>query len=187
MFGYNNIYEARELLVLITLMVLPIPIVTVAVLKGLGWAETIFLKNKEERIAPYLITGLLYLTLYLQLARTNGANPLQVTSLAAVIVLFTAFFINNFFKISLHAAGAMAMVSIIILAVMFYTTDTFIIRYNDLYIGQFQTMHVLFGSIILAGLICTSRLYLNQHTTMEIYAGALLGFFAPLIAYYFIT
>ena len=187
MFGFNNIYEAKDWLFLICVMVIPIPLITVFLLTALGWADSIYLKNKEERIAPYLVTGLLYLTLYLQLAKSNGANAFQVTTLSAVIILFVAFFINNFYKISLHAAGAGALVSVIVLAVMFYAGETFIVRVNELYLGEYQTIHLLYATIILTGIICVSRLYLKQHSVREVYSGLVLGFFAPLIAYYIIT
>lgn len=187
MFRYNNIAEAQDFFVWLCLMVIPIPLITVFMMKALGWAETISLKKKEERIAPYLVTALLYLIMYLQLVKINSAVALQVATLAGVITLFGAFFVNNFFKISLHAAASGALVSMVILALIFYSGETFVLRWDTLNFGEYQAITVLYASILLTGVICTSRLYLKEHTIREIYTGLVIGFFAPLISYYFIA
>ena len=187
MFRYNNIAEAQDFFIWLCLMVIPIPLITVFMMKALGWAETLSLKKKEERVAPYLVTGLLYLIMYLQLVKINSAIALQVATLGGVITLFGAFFVNNFFKISLHAAGSGALVSMVILTLLFYSGETFILRWNELNLGEYQAISVLYAAILLTGIICTARLYLKEHNLTEIYSGLVLGFFAPLISFYFIA
>jgi len=187
MFRYNNIGEATDFFVWLCLMVIPIPLITVFMMKGLGWAESITLKNREERIAPYLVKGLLYLVMYLQVDKINRPVALKVDNLAGVITLFGAFFANNFYKISLHAAASGAVVSMVILTLIYYSGDTFLLRWNELNFGEMSSVSVLYISIILAGVICTARMYLKEHVISEIYSGLVLGFFAPLIAYYFVT
>jgi hypothetical protein len=186
MFGFANIVEAKELLLIVVLTVIPIPIIVVLLQKGLGLSESIYLRNKRERIGPYLVSALLYLSLYLQLAKTNSANAIQVATLGAVVALFGAFFLNNFYKISLHAIGSGALISMLVLTVMFYSRSTYVLRVGDKFIGEYDTIVVLYLSIILTGVICSSRLFLKQHSIQEIYSGLVLGFFAPLIAYYII-
>lgn len=186
MFGFANIAEAKDLLLIMGLTVIPIPVIVVLMQKGLGLSESIYLTNKRERIGPYLVTALLYLSLYLQLAKTNSANAFQVVALGAVLALFGAFFINNFFKISIHAIGAGALISMLVLTIMFYSRNTYILGFGNMFIGEYLTIELLYLSILLGGAICWARLYLNQHSIQEIYSGVVLGFFAPLIAYYFI-
>jgi hypothetical protein len=43
--------------------------------------------------------------------------------------------------------------------------------------------YVLYGTILLAGLVCTSRLLLKTHNLKEVYLGFALGFGAMTIAY----
>jgi len=186
MFGFGNIVEAKDLLLIVVLTVIPIPIIVVLMQKGLGLSESIYLRNKRERIGPYLVSALLYLSLYLQLAKTNSTNAFQVATLGAVVALFGAFFVNNFYKISLHAIGAGALISMLILAVMFYSQGTYIFRVGDTFFGEYDTISLLYISIVLSGVICSARLYLKQHNIQEIYSGLVLGFFAPLVAYYII-
>ncbi len=186
MFGFSNISEANELLLIVVLTVIPIPIIVVLMQKGLGLSDSIYLRNKQERIGPYLVSALLYLSLYLQLAKTNSANAIQVATLGAVVALFGAFFVNNFFKISLHAIGSGALISMIVLTVMFYSRSTYELSLGDFIIGEYDTIAVLYGTILLSGVICSARLYLKQHNIQEIYSGLVLGFFAPLIAYHII-
>jgi len=186
MFGFSNIVEAKDLLLIVVLTVVPIPIIVVLMQKGLGLSESIYLRNKRERIGPYLVSALLYLSLYLQLARTNSANAFQVATLGAVLALFGAFFVNNFYKISLHAIGAGSLMSMLVLAVMFYSRSTYVLRVGDTFVGEFDTIALLYLSIIISGLICSARIFLKEHNIQEIYSGVVLGFFSPLIAYYIV-
>jgi len=186
MFGFSNIVEAKDLLMIVILTVIPIPIIVVLMQKALGLSESIYLRNKRERIGPYLVSALLYLSLYLQLSKTNSTNAFQVATMGAVVALFGAFFVNNFFKISLHAIGSGALMSMLVLTVMFYSRSTYILRVGDVFIGEYDTIAVLYISVMLSGVICTSRLYLKQHNIQEIYSGLVLGFFSPLIAYYIV-
>lgn len=186
MFGFGNITEASSLLMLVVLTVVPIPLIAVAMLKGLGWVESFSLRNKQERIAPYLITGLLYLSLYMQLARTNSASAFQIATLGAVLTVFGAFFLNNFYKVSLHAAGAAAMLSMLILGVTLFGSEVFNLSFGTVSLGRVPSVVVIYTALLLCGMICTSRLVLKEHNIMEIYSGFILGFFAPIIAYYII-
>ncbi len=156
MFGYGNISEAVDLLLLVFVTVIPIPLLSVAMLKGLGWIETFSMRNKSERIAPYLITGLIYLSLFMQLSRTDSAQAFQIATLGAVVTIFGAFFFNNFYKISLHAAGAGAMTSTLILCVLVFATDTFSLEIGSYYGGEYPTRIIVYSSLICCGLICTA-------------------------------
>jgi hypothetical protein len=78
--------------------------------------------------------------------------------------------INNFIKISMHAMGAGTLLMLMILTLGRY--ETFLGA--DLLVATF-----------LAGLICTARLLLNEHSTAEIYTGLIVGAVCQLIGYWF--
>jgi hypothetical protein len=90
-----------------------------------------------------------------------------------IIVLFIAFIINNFYKISLHALAIGSMTGgFLALA----KTLTPIININSL---------IIINCVLLfsMGLVASSRLYLKAHTSKQIYLGLIIGF---VIEYYIV-
>jgi lipopolysaccharide export LptBFGC system permease protein LptF len=78
---------------------------------------------------------------------------------------------NNFIKISLHAMAAGGAVMAIILFSYYYQVP----------FGFFISL-----ALILAGMICTSRLLVSDHTQAEIYYGLLVGSGCQFISYLFV-
>ena len=66
--------------------------------------------------------------------------------------------------------------------------------YNDAQIGLVGGVNlvlpidgVLYGSILVAGAVCTSRLILKAHVIKEVYAGFFVGLGSILLAYFILT
>jgi hypothetical protein len=98
--------------------------------------------------------------------------------------LWTCFFINNFTKVSVHAAGMGGLVAMVAL-----TKLTF--GYDQAQIGLVGGSNLvvpvdslLYGSVIMAGAVCTSRLILKAHVIKEVYMGFLVGIVSISVAYY---
>lgn len=182
MFGYTSITEAGELLVRIFISVVPIPVIAILMLRGLGWAESVELRKREERIGPYIITGMIYLTMYIPVARSGAAIGLQIAALSTVLALFTAFFLNNFMKISVHAVAMGTFTTMTGIMVLYFSEAFFRVPYpsGDKTIAAMSMLYVV---VLLSGLVCTSRLVTRSHNITEIYTGYLVGFFAPLVAF----
>ena len=94
------------------------------------------------------------------------------------------FFINNFIKISLHAAGVGGLVALVAL-----TKITF--GYSQAQIGipggvnvVLPLDYILYAVILIAGFVCTSRMILKAHNLKEVYMGFIVGFASILISYY---
>lgn len=182
LFGYSSILEAQDLLLRVFLSVVPIPIIGVLMLKALGWAQSIELRKKEERIGPYLITAVIYLSVYVPIAKSNVALPLQVAALASVIAIFVAFFINNFIKISVHAIAMGVLTSMMIVMVAYFTEAATVLPGRGEDGRVVSSVSFVYLAILLSGLVCTSRLVTKSHSIQEIYLGYIVGFFTPLIA-----
>ena len=183
LFGYRSVWDARDLLMYNFILVVPIPIIAVLLLRALGFAKTIFLHSREERIGPYLITAIVYLSLYVQLSRSQTTEVYQAAVLGALITIFTGFFINNFVKISMHAAAASGIVAFTGVLITKFSEPGF-----ELYLGQslgysIPTAVLLATTIIIAGMVGTARCYLKEHTINQVYSGFVLGILAQLIAF----
>ena len=184
MFGYSKSSEADVLVLMVFLTSAFIPLVAVGLMKGLGWIESLQMADKQERIGPYIVTGILYLSLYMHLVKSNAfPRAFHVATLGAIIALFVAFFVNNFQKISIHALAMGGIVSMTVLCKRYYSGEVFSVTVPGLGSLQLSTMIMLYAVILIAGLVCTSRLILKRHSVREVYAGFIVGFFAQLVAY----
>lgn len=148
------------------------PAFAVFLLWRLKFSESIYLRSQKERIIPFVITMFFYWWMY-YLSRNFTDQPavLKFFFMGIFISTSVGLVINNYMKISLHALGAGGGAAAIILFAYYYGAP--------------------FGlpisiAVLLAGLICTSRLLVSDHTTREIYTGVLVGAALQLGAYWFI-
>ena len=143
-------------------------------MKMLGLVSTWTLEDKQERIGPYILTGIFYLWIFVNLQH-NPDVPTSYKSfiLGATIGLFMGFFINIFSKISLHTLGMGGMIAVIGIVMGIYNT-----RVN-------MTV-ILMLTILAAGIVGTSRMILKAHEPADVWGGYAVGFFAQLVALRFI-
>lgn len=142
------------------------------------------MEDHKERIIPLAVTGGFYLWLFVNIREnTIIPGPVRMFVLGATISLFIAFLINIMSKISLHAVGMGGLVAIVLLTRFLYSYENFVVTLP--YLGTFQ-VHMNFLvliTVVLAGLVGTSRLYLKAHEVKDIYGGYLVGVIGQLIAF----
>lgn len=148
------------------------PAFAVFLLWRLKFSESIFLRTQKERIIPFVITMFFYWWMY-YLSRNFTDQPVVLKFFFMGIFVATSIGLvfNNFIKISLHAIAAGGAVMAVILFSYYY----------QLPFGFFISI-----AILLAGLICTSRLLVSDHTHAEIYYGLLVGAACQFISYLFV-
>lgn len=180
LFGVNNIREeAGKLLILQTfLSTFFIPAIAALMLRLLGMIDSLELKNRQERIGPYIITAILYLWMYKNYAESSYVpTAYSGFMLGAVIGLFLAFFINIFSKISAHAVGMGGLLAMVIITMFLFSYDTFLLGSYEISMSG-----LLMLVILLAGMVGSARLFLQAHEPMDLYGGFLVGFIAQFIA-----
>ena len=147
------------------------PIVSVLLLRGLKFIESIFLKTRKDRIIPYMICMIWYWWgWHVRKNLPDSPHELVVLTLAIFLASAGGFFFNNYLKISMHtiAAGVMAG---------FMTWQGFT---QDISFGIFISL-----SVLLTGLICTARFIDSNHTAKEIYLGLFIGVLSLIAAVLF--
>lgn len=184
-FGANDIYNptSKILIIRIFLSTFFIPFLSILMLYFLGMVRTLSLEDKMDRTGPYIITGIFYLWLFRNFWDSSIIPPLYATfMLGATIALFLAFLINIFSKISIHTVGIAALISMIVLTMVFIQYKAFLILIP--FIGTFQIslLNLLLGLIIIAGLLGTCRFYLQKYEPNELYGGYMVGLLSPFIA-----
>ena len=188
LFGVSSIGDkaSKLLLLQIFLSTFFIPGVAVVMLRFTGMIQSFQMETKQERIGPYIITGLFYLWMFRNFL-DNPSIPTAFTSflLGATIGLFFAFFINIFSKISAHAVGVGGLLGMVVITMLLFSYDTFTIMMAR---GTLEVSMstVLLMAILIAGLVGTARLALQAHEPMDLYGGYLVGFASQFLALRFL-
>lgn len=146
------------------------PLVTVLLLKGLGFVQSVFLRTQKERIIPYVACGLYYFWMWYVL-RNQPQTPgqLELFSLGVFLASSLGLMLNSYFKISMHAlAAGVAVAFMTILGFLSFTDFGFYISIT----------------LLAAGLVCTARLINSEHKPFDVYAGLLAGILSQVVAYW---
>ena len=188
LFGVSSIGDkaSKLLLLQIFLSTFFIPGVAVVMLRFTGMIQSFQMETKQERIGPYIITGLFYLWMFRNFL-DNPSIPTAFTSflLGATIGLFFAFFINIFSKISAHAVGLGGLLGMVVITMLLFSYDTFTIM-SARGTLEISMSTVLLITILIAGLVGTARLALQAHEPMDLYGGYLVGFASQFLALRFL-
>jgi hypothetical protein len=131
--------------------------------------SSVYLKTAKERIVPYMISMIFYwwsAHVFDNLPDTPpSASLLLVGSFLGICF---GFFCNIYYKISIHALALGGALGFFIL-----------FSFQDSYASGLYLSTV----VLIAGLVCTSRFIVSDHTPFEIYSGLLIGLLAQVIAF----
>ncbi len=182
-FGVYSIREQGKFILLVFLSTFVMPAFAVFMMKSLGMVRSMQLHDRYERIGPYIITGIFYLWMFINFKNNSLIpKPFTIAMLGATIALFTAFFVNNFTKISAHAVGMGGLAGVAVINTILFNFDTFTINVPLLGLFELSTNFVMMCVIVLAGMVCTARLLLEAHTEKQLYGGLAVGFAAQFVA-----
>lgn len=167
-------YEGKLSLLFIQIGVATIffPLLVVALLKGLGFISSIFMRTQKERIIPLLATMMCYWWISHVFKNLDAPLVLQVLLRGAYWSIIVLFLCSIFFKISMHTMAAGGMLGMLIV-LMIVTPVSMIVP--------------LVAGILIAGISGTARMLLGAHTQFEIWAGYILGILVMLAAYWYLV
>ncbi len=146
------------------------PLLSVSLCKALGFIRSFFFQTRQERIILYSITMIFFFWTFYVFKNKGGIPEIMTQmSLGLFLSVIAAFLANIYFKVSMHAVGAGGMLGIFV--VLLYTTG--------------EIVHLpLILSVLVAGLTCTARLLVSDHSPREVAWGFCLGFLCQWIAYW---
>lgn len=148
-----------------------LPVFSIFLLWRLRFIPSMLLRSSRDRIIPYIIVMVFYFWIW-YVFNNQPENPAITVHLllGAFLSICGGWMCNIFFKISMHA---MAMGGLLVFALLFSFTDTYA---SGLYLS---------AAVLIAGIVCTSRLIVSDHTGFEIYSGLLVGAVTQFIAWQF--
>ncbi len=149
-----------------------LPMMTVFLLKGLGFISSIKLPEQKDRIVPYVACITFFFWSYYVSKKLNDPFELRVFLLALFLTSSASLLINNYIKISMHAIGFGGVNALFVMMLMS---------------GGLNDGFMLTLSFLLAGLVCTGRIRQKNHHPAEIYAGYFTGALILLFSWWFLS
>lgn len=128
LFGVNHLSDPSSKLLLLRVFLSScfIPGVAILMLRFTGLLRSLEMPSPQDRIGPFVITGMFYLWLFRNFLDNGQIPPLFSSfTLGATITLFLAFLVNIFSKISVHAAGMGGLLGVIVLTLTLYPNYAF--------------------------------------------------------------
>lgn len=159
-------------LILIIVSCTFVPLVSVLLLRGLNFIDSIFLKTQKDRIIPYVICMTFYFSVWFYFRKNHEIKDLVSMTLAIFNASVFGFLVNIIMKVSMHAIAVGVMCTFV--ALMAFTDSVSYSFYLSI-------------AILISGIVCTSRLIVSDHKPKEIYYGFLIGVFSQLAAHYFVN
>lgn len=137
------------------------PLVTVLLCKGLGFVDSIHLNTQKDRVIPYIACGIFYFWMcYVSRHQDENSKEVVQLTIAFFIASSAGLIANIYMKVSMHA---MAMgILVIFIGILAQVQPVNATIYMSI-------------ALLIAGLVCTSRLIVSDHTTKEVYVGLLIG------------
>lgn len=156
----------------VTMITVFFPLLTVALLKALGFLQSIHMRVSKDRIIPLIASMTFYFwaqQVFVHLTDTPRIiNILLLGSFWGVVLLFIT---SIFFKVSMHTTAAGGAIGIMIVL---------------LFISPINMLPALFATILIGGLVGTARLILREHTAFELWIGYAIGLVVQLGAWAYV-
>jgi len=148
-----------------------LPLMCVLMLRALNFIGSVFLKTQKDRIIPYIICMTFYFSVWYYFKKNHYLDELVSMSMAVFNASVFGFLVNISMKVSMHAIAMGVM-----------TTFVALLAFTDSISYSFY----LSIAILVAGIVCTSRMIVSDHRPKEIYYGFIIGVFSQLAAHYFV-
>jgi len=189
MFGVNNVWGNEIILLQVFLSTFLLPSFSLLMLRQLDFVKTIELEDREDRIIPFIVTGMFYIGLAVFFIKTPNHSPqiLTVFILGATIGLWLSFIINLFTKVSVHAVGIAGFLAIIILAMNSLEFDQLLLNLGSFGVLNISIRTMLMLVVLFTGMVGSARLLLKAHEPFQIYLGYFVGFLSQFIANNFLS
>lgn len=161
-----------SLLLLIVVSTLAIPLLSVLGMKFMERISSIHMGDKKDRYLPFSMVSLFYVVVtYYFYARLHVDELIVFTLMTITGAILLLTLITFFWKISAHLTGLSGLLAMMVVLNLKYTSASL--------------LYPLIGSVMLCGLVGSSRLYLNAHRPAEILGGFCLGFVTCFLPYYY--
>jgi membrane-associated HD superfamily phosphohydrolase len=131
--------------------------------------SSLHIRDQKERTYPYLITACFYIGLFYMLRDVQVWGSIKLLILGAGIAILLTSLINLKYKISAHAIGLGGLLGGL-MTISFFSQINITLYYMLI--------------ILVAGITCSARLYLQEHRPSQIYSGFFMGFLIQCLTFF---
>ena len=135
-----------------------LPAIFIYLMFRMGFIKDAGLNERTDRFIPIIITSISYIGIAFYLNRINAPEWLSLFMIATALGALTMLFVSLRWKISGHAMGVGGLCAFI-----------FILCYRNYTMSD--SIWLFVASVIVAGIVCSSRLILKRHTLAQVVAG----------------
>ncbi|MDZ7649861.1 MAG: phosphatase PAP2 family protein [Cytophagales bacterium] len=140
-----------------------LPAVNILVFRLFGTISSYTLDTRRERIVPVLAISLIYVvTTFLFYNKLRFSSNFNHLILLVTVLVVVSSLLTLFYKVSIHSLGVWGGIGIIL-------------PLNKA-LEQSNLLWPTAIALVIAGLVMSSRLYLNSHTPRQVLVGSLVGF-----------
>lgn len=163
-----------KLLINIAINTVMFPLISILLMKPLGFISSFQMPTAKERTIPLMVTMIFYFWIsHVFNTMTEISVPfiLKVLMLGNFWGIIVVFIINIFTKVSMHTSAAGSMLGIIIVLMIS---------------SPVNMVAPFFVAMVIAGIIGTARLMLNAHQRGDVWLGYIIGIIVQVGAYIYL-
>lgn len=160
----------RILLLVIGANTLGLPLLMMPLFLQFGVIKSFSMESNRERIVPLAFILIPYIFTYYFLNRLPIPPVIGRFMLGVIVAIIATLIISIWWKISIHMIGIGGLAG--------FLTGFSIKYYSDV-------TAILILTILVAGMLAASRMYLRAHRPLQVYVGFVLGFTILLIVVLF--
>jgi hypothetical protein len=166
-----NTHEKWMFLLRFSVIYAVFPLISVLLMKALGFIKSIHLRTQRERIIPY-VTCMIYYWWMWYVLRNQPEFPREcvVLSLAIFMASVAGLMANIKMKVSMHGL-AVGVMSAFVLMMSLSQDEGF---------GLWITV-----ALLATGAVCSARMIDSDHLSKEVYWGLILGMGSLVLAHFF--
>lgn len=145
-----------------------LPAFAVLLMRALGFVQSFQLRTQKERIIPYVAAITFYFWIWYVYHNLQDIPDYYIKFLLGTfLAVCGAWLFNIRYKISMHATGVGGLVAFFLILAFTQHEET----------ARFVAI-----AFFIAGLVCTARFLVSDHTKREIYSGLFVGALCQLLA-----
>lgn len=163
--GFTPMSTKLTLLAVVTGLNVVLPMIFILLLKLFGVVREVGLNRRRERFIPYTFVGLCMAATGWFMYSKGAPMWVSMFYVGGAVAAMVNTFINLWWKISAHSAGAAGIVALLIR-----------IAHEGVSHGNVELWLIV--SLLLTGALGTARLWLRRHTLGQVLGGYTTGFLA---------
>jgi membrane-associated phospholipid phosphatase len=140
-----------------------LPVVNIIMFRMFGTINSYTMVSRQERIIPFVAISLIYVVMtFMFFYKLPISRSLNLLMLIVSLLVISATLLTFFYKVSVHSLAIWGAIGILM-------------PLNKA-LEQSYLLWPTAMAIIIAGLVMSSRLYLNAHSPRQVLFGSLAGF-----------